>query len=53
MSALPYHCKVKTSEGTFMSETIWANSAHQAAKRIEKAYGGKVVKISDRNKKVA
>lgn len=53
MSALPYHCKVKTVSGTFVSDTVWANSAEQAARRIEKALGGRCVKVSDRNKKVA
>ena len=53
MSALPYHCVVKTDKGTKVSDTIWANSAEQAARRIERATGFRCVKVSDRNKKVA
>lgn len=51
MSALPYHCTVRTAKGTKISETLWANSAEQAARRIEKKLGGRCVSISDRNKK--
>lgn len=52
MSALAYHCTVRTAKGDKVSKTLMANSAEQAARRIERELGGRCVKISDRNKKV-